>query len=170
MALAALAAGLACAAPQAGLAESLRLPDIRGPQVICFKYSAFRLAEGERVEGLDMGLESLALTIAGPGGRYTLQESEIWGASESAGRRVLERADLTAFEDRGADGRLYDVWGQTYFSAGRQRMLVQLSGPALRGAEADRPILERLMVGDPGQFHCNRRYVYTMDADGPEEP
>jgi len=165
----ALALGLACLAAGPAAAISVALPDIRGPQVVCFKYSAFRLAKGERVADLELGLEGLSLDVSGPRGTFTIAESEIWRQPETPAAPVLQRDDLTAFQDRTAEGPRYGLLGQTYFSAGRDRLLIWLSGPALDGGAADREILGRFMVGDPGKFDCGRRYTYTMDADGPEE-
>lgn len=164
-ALAALA--LVCSGP--ALAEPIPLPAIAGPQTICFKYSAFRLAAGERAEGLEMGLEGLSLDVSGPRGKFTIAESEIWRAPDDPGASVLKRDDLTAFKDRASGETRYGIWGKTFFSAGRSVLLIWLSGPALRGDAADRELIDRFRIGDAGKFDCARRYVYTMDADGPED-
>ena len=68
-------------------AERLENP-VLGPKQLCFKYSAFALNAGERVNDFSGSMEGMSITVKSPAGRYEIAESEIFSppAGEEASR------------------------------------------------------------------------------------
>jgi hypothetical protein len=160
LALAIGVVGLASAS--ATSADTLRDP-VAGPGLLCFKYSTFRLLDGERVIAFSGGAVSLEITIDGPSGRYAIAEGEIFAPPAHLGRRVVRQAKTTVYAVPSREP-LYAIYGRTSFAPEKDHLIVWLSGPALTGSIKDAAIYARFAVTDPGQTKCIHTFTYSWDA------
>lgn len=133
-----------------------------GPLKLCFRYSSFSLAEGERIADLQMGIHGLVLAIESPRGRYQVHENEILVAPR-LGRRVLRTETASVYRSRNSFVS-YVVMSRPEFSPDRDVPLLVVSGEALQGTSADARIYARITVGDPTSVPCDRRYLYGWDV------
>jgi hypothetical protein len=134
---------------------------VEGPMLLCFKYSTFQLAEHERVMDFSASAEGMSITIAGPTGTYQIAESEIWAEPKHRGQVVSEHDRTTVYEVEGK--RRYSVYGPTTYSPNQDRLLIGLSGQALRGNNKDKHIYERFDVRDPEGATCGHGFTYSWD-------
>lgn len=142
-------------------ADPLPKPVI-GPKLICFKYSVFRLAAGERITDAAGSPEGIAITLHGPNGEIGIGESEIF-APAKGGKRLVFSAGRTKVY-RVARGRRYAIYGPTYFSEGADRLVLWLSGPGLSGGRRDRDFYSRFDVRNPEGSACEHVFTYSWDA------
>ena len=147
-----------------GAAGALDEPqrDITGPRKLCFKYSSFQLAAGERVTDVQIGVEGMGIEVEGLLGRYSVRESEIFARPARLGRRVSRNEDASYY--RSGNPVSYAVTGRTSYSPDRDTLVLWLSGPALTGQRADAAIYSRVAVGDPAPLRCDNRYLYGWDV------
>lgn len=136
--------------------------EIVGPKKLCFKYSSFQLAEGERVADIRIGMEGMGIEVEGPFGRYSVRESEIFAKPAMLGRRVSRHDDTKYY--RNGDPVSYAVTGRTSYSPERDTLVLWVSGPALTGQRTDAAIYSRVTVGDPALQRCDYRYLYGWDV------
>ncbi|CAN5328210.1 hypothetical protein BH10PSE1_BH10PSE1_01750 [soil metagenome] len=135
---------------------------IVGPMQICFKYSSFKLLEGERIVGFQGGMEAMAIDLEGPSGAFRIGESEIFSGPRHQDRRVAQHDDTSVY--RVSQPRLrYAIYGKTDFSDGRDRLVIWLDGNALDGSRRDARIYDRLIVGDTTALSCRHTYTYGWD-------
>lgn len=132
---------------------------VKGPMLLCFKYSTFQLAEHERVTDFSASPESMSLTIEGPTGKYQVGESEIWAEPKHRGRLISQRDDTAVYQPD--DNRRYAIYGPTKYSPDRRRLVIWLSGEALRGNGDDKTLYERFNVRDPKGASCGHGFTYS---------
>lgn len=146
-------------------AELLEEP-VAGPMQICFKYSAFSLADGERIVGFEPGFEGMAINVESPRGDYRIAESEVF-ATPRPGRLVSDR-DGTRVYRLGGRAREYTVRGVTPFSHGAETTVIRIQGAALTGGSRDAEIYRRIRLTDPSSQHCTRTFTYSWQGLGSE--
>jgi hypothetical protein len=129
--------------------------------LLCFKYSTFELAEREHVTDFSGSAEGMSLTIEGPIGRYKVGESEIW-AEPTGRRRLVSKREGTAVY-RFGNNRPYAIYGTTDYSHNKPRLLIWLSGEALRGNSGDKAIYDRFDIRDPKGSSCGHVFTYSWD-------
>lgn len=147
--------------PMSAHSEPLAEPVV-GPMQVCFKYSSFSLAGGERITDFDGGGEGMAVRIEGPNGTYRIGESEIF-ATPRLGRLVANRDGTRVYRLRGRS-REYAIVGATTFSDGEDIVVIRLDGEALTGTSRDAQVYERFRVADPASLHCSQIFTYSWDA------
>ena len=125
-----LLAALLVVAPVPVRAEPLERPVV-GPMLVCFKYSSFSLADGERIIDFEGGAEGMAVRVEGPHGAYWIEESEIF-ITPRLGRLLSDNGGTRVYRLRGR-ARQYAIVGATNFSGGEDRAVIRLEGGALTG-------------------------------------
>ena len=160
-AIAAAFAGSACPAA----AEQLDKP-VPGPMLVCFKYSIFRLAAGERVTEVSGSPEAISITVDGPRGRIAIAESEIFAPARGAKRLVLSLGHTKVYR-LGRDRR-YAIYGPTDYSPRKDRLVLLLSGPGLAGQASDRDFYDRFDVRDPAGMACGHIFTYSWEPFLPD--
>jgi hypothetical protein len=136
---------------------------VNGPGLVCFKYSALTLQADERVTGATGSAESEHVQIAGPRGQYEVGESEIFATPKGARRLVLTLGQTKVYRIDGPR-KLYAIYGPTSFSDGEDRLVVLLSGEALRADATDAEIYRRFEVRDPATLSCGHIFTYSWEA------
>ena len=140
-------------------AEPLAKPVI-GPKLICFKYSTFALADGERVTEFSGSPEAMSITVEGPSGDFIIGESEIFAAAKGAKRLVYSNDRTSVYRVSGRGGR-YAIYGPTSFSAGKDRLVLWLSGKNLTGKKSDQAVYDRFTVRDVVGLNCEQTFTYS---------
>lgn len=135
---------------------------VKGPMLLCLKYSTFQLAEHEHVRDFSASPESMSLTIEGPAGEYVVGESEIWAEPKHRGRLVSQRDGTAVYQFE--DHPRYAIYGPTKYSPDRPRLVIWLSGAALRGNGDDKALYERFNVRDPKGASCDHGFTYSWEA------
>ena len=159
---AAVFAALICASP--AVAQGLPLPEpVIGPKLICFKYSSFSLAKGERITHFGGGMESMGLHVQSPRGSYNIGESEIF-ATPRLGRLMSDRDGTRVYRLK-TNSREYAVAGATDFSDDRDNVIVRLDGDAFTGGQRDERIYRRFKIGDPVRLDCVQTFTYGWFID-----
>lgn len=137
-----------------------------GPARICFIVSGFDLQANERAYLDYLGIHWAAIRVVGPHAEFLIKEGNIWAEPTERGRAIAD-----------AHGRRivrYEHWGRVRYliydevdggTPGESRPLVWVEGRALRGTEADRLILDRIVRLPEQETHCNHRYVYGMNFE-----
>jgi hypothetical protein len=130
---------------------------ITGPKLLCFGYSTFSLLSGERVTGFSANFDVVSIEVDGPSGTLFVSETDIRKAPKDPGHLVLRRGDVSVYWVDGADPH-YDFYGRTSFYRDRDRLLLELSGPSLRGKANEAAIYRRLDVRDPKSVDCQHTF------------
>jgi hypothetical protein len=146
------------AGPSAALAEPPEKP-ITGPKLICFGYSTFILADGERVADFGMGQETIGITVNSPSGAFTIVESDIFATPEGAKRLVFSKGTMSvySFSNHGVS---YAIYGPTSFSGGKDRVVLRISG---KNFDGNRSVLSRFEVRDPAGLMCDHTFTYSTE-------
>jgi hypothetical protein len=153
-------AALLVLAAGAARAETLPKP-VAGPARLCFKYSSFELAEGERLTTVIGGAEGMRVLIDGPDGQLTLDESEIFGRSTAPDRLVEVRGGTRVYRPGGGSSG-YAVAGRPAFSPGRYVILVRLEGPMLARRGPAKAVYRRVRIGRSAKLKCDWTYTYGL--------
>jgi len=143
------------------IAAPLEKP-VEGPKLICFKYSTFMLEEGERVSDFSGSPEAMSITVNGSARSFQIGESEIFASPKSGRRLVSSKAGTTVYRVSDHGGR-YAVFGRTSFSPEKDRLVIWLSGEALKGRKGDANVYRRLVVRDPKPLKCDQTFTYSWD-------
>ena len=155
------AAIIVAMAGEAG-AESA-LPPVIGPKKVCLKYSSFDLLDGEQVTDSKGGVESVLLEVSGRAGRFSVGESEIFGAPKSSGKLVATSGGTKVYRMT-RDGRVfYALYGHVDIRGEGDKLIIFLRGPAFTGGKADARIYGRFQIGDPEGVKCGHSYVYGWE-------
>jgi len=142
-------------------AEPLDKP-VSGPKLICFKYSTFFLLEGERITDLSGSAEGISLKVESPSGSFEIDESEIFSPVVGAKRIVASSNKTSVYRVSDGGGR-YAIYGPTSFSDGRDRLVIWLSGAALRGNRGDASVYGRFQVRDTAGLGCEHTFTYSWE-------
>jgi hypothetical protein len=135
---------------------------VTGPQLICFKYSTFSLAEGESITDFSGSMEGMQVTVSSSKGDFTIGESEIFAEPKKKGQRVFSNGKMSIYRIPGPRSG-YAIYAPTSFSDGRPVLLLRLSGKKLRGGLNDKAIYSRLEVRDPAGLPCAHAFTYSWD-------
>jgi hypothetical protein len=164
-----LAQALIILRPAAGHAELSR--PVEGPKLICFKYSTFALAAGERVTDMARSPEAVQITIMGPRGAYNIGESEIIGAQRATPKPIYANGPTKVFQLR-SKSWLYGVFGPTSFSDGADVLVDVLSGRVLRSGAYAAEVYRRIEVRDPASARCEATFSYSFGdfLGAPQDP
>ena len=141
-------------------ADTLSHP-VLGPKLLCFKYSTFSLLSGERVTDFSGGLEGMSIQVVGDKGTFDISESEIFRQPKYTGHPVLQQNGTTAYRINGMEPH-YDIYGRTSFSNDKDRLMITLSGPSLRGTATDKNIIRRFEIRDPSSAPCQQTFTYSF--------
>ena len=131
-----------------------------GPMLLCFKHSTFNLLAGERVADFSGGFERMSLTIDGPSDVYTIAESEIFASIRRALRPVFSSDTTHVFRALGGHPK-YAIYGRPSFSPDQDRLVIWLSGPALKGSNEDAAIYSRFDVRSIDYDKCGHGFTYS---------
>jgi hypothetical protein len=146
----------------AGSAQAKPLDQpVLGPKQLCFKYSVFFLAAGERVTDLSGSMEGVRIKVKGPLGTYEIGESEIFASPSEEKLLVYSRGRTNVHRVLG-HSRRYLIDGPTSFSQGKDWPLMWLSGSALQGPKKDFRIFGRIEVRDPKSVKCAQTFTYGL--------
>lgn len=140
-------------------ADPLNKP-VEGPKLVCFKYSTFMLKEGERITDFSGSPEAMSITVNDAAHSFQIGESEIFAPPSGEKRLVWSNGGTAVYRVSGHSGR-YAVFGRTSFSTGRDRLVVWLSGNALKGGKDDASVYGRLLVRDPATLKCDQTFTYS---------
>lgn len=146
-----LSAMLACAVAQAR-GETIA----RGPMLVCFQFSTFHLAEGERIVDVGAGIHGVAIEVRGIRGAYRVAESEIF-RTPKLGRRVADRNGTRVYWLK-EEPLEYAITGISPDM--EERVILRLGGAAFDGTARDGRIYKRFTIGDPAAQHCDYRFDY----------
>jgi len=133
---------------------------VEGPKLVCFKYSTFMLEEGERITDFSGSPEGMSITINGPADSFQIGESEIFAPPKGEKRLVSSKEGTTVYRLLGHGGR-YALFGRPSFSPEKDRLVIWLSGKALKGTKDDARVYSRLLVRDPATFKCDQTFTYS---------
>jgi hypothetical protein len=137
-----------------------------GPARICFIMTGFDLRADERSYLDYLGIHWAAIRVVGPHSEFVIKEGNIWREPTQRGRAIAD-----------AHGRRivrYEHWGRVRYliygevdggTPGEDRPLIWMEGSALRGTEADRLILDRIVRLPEHETLCNHRYLYGMNFE-----
>jgi hypothetical protein len=131
-----------------------------GPKLICFKYSTFSLADGERVTEFTGSPEAMSITVERTSGDFTIAESEIFAEPKGPKRLVFSNGRTFVYRVSDHRGR-YAIYGPTSFSAGNNRLVIWLSGKSLRGKKSDQTVYGRFMVRNVAGLKCEQTFTYS---------
>jgi hypothetical protein len=134
----------------------------KGPALVCFKYSTFQLLAGETVTDNGGSPEATMIKVTGPAGPYEIGEGEIF-ATPRGERELVDAREQTKVYLIKAQDKLYGVYGPTPFSAGGDRLIIRLSGRALRWDARDAAIYRRFEVRKPPSSDCGGVFTYSWD-------
>lgn len=150
-------------------AEPLGHPVV-GPKLICFKYSTFSLLAGERITDFSSSPEAMSVKIQGARDSYTIAESEIFKQLKHTEQPLFQHEGMSVYRIRvpwnqGEDhnGIDYGLYGRTRFSIDKDRLLLLLYGPLIRGGASDARIYERLRVRDVASVACQFHFTYSFE-------
>jgi len=143
------------------VADPLDKP-VEGPKLVCFKYSTFMLDEGERITDFSGSPEAMSITVNGPKSSFQIGESEIFASPKGGKRLVLSKEGTTVYRVLDHGGR-YAVFGRSTFSTEKDRLIIWLSGKALKGRKDDASVYGRLLVRDPATLKCDQTFTYAWD-------
>jgi hypothetical protein len=135
---------------------------LKGPGLVCFKYSTFQLLAGETVTEQSGSPEATMIKVAGSAGSYEIGESEIFATPRGERELVDARNQTKVFLIMARD-KLYGVYGPTPFSTGGDRLVIRLSGRALRWDARDAAIYQRFEVRKPPSSGCRVAFAYSWD-------
>jgi len=139
-------------------ADPLEKPVV-GPMIVCFKYSAFALAAGERITDFSSSPEGMRIAVDGPRGRFSIVESEIFARLRGGRALVKKDGQISVFKVEGRPRR-YAIFGPTKFSNGADSPIVLLEGDALRGDAEAVNLFDRVEIRDPSSEHCGQTFTY----------
>ena len=146
-------------APIVAWSEPLPEP-VRGPTLICFKYSTFALEADEEIVDFTGGLEEMAIELRSPAGVLTIDEGEIL-AARGVGRPLWSENGTSVFRLRHRGE--YTIVGRPFFAPDRDTTLVVLKGTMLTGRAADAQIYRRFRVVDTHTQSCTHTYTYGWE-------
>lgn len=150
---------LSCLVSGNAVADPLERP-VGGPKLVCFKYSTFLLEEGERITDFSGSPEAMSVTVDGPANNFRIGESEIFAPPKGEKRLVSSKDGTTVYRVSDHGGR-YAVFGRTSFSTENARLVIWLSGKALKGTKDDASVYDRLVVRDPAKLKCDQTFTYS---------
>lgn len=135
---------------------------LKGPGLVCFKYSTFQLLAGETVTDQSGSPEATMIKVTGSAGSFEIGESEIFATPRGERELVDTREQTRVYLIRARD-KLYGVYGPTPFSTGGDRLVIRLSGRALRWDARDVAIYQRFEVRKPPSSGCLAVIGYSWD-------
>lgn len=143
-------------------ADELEKPVV-GPKLVCFMYSSFELARGERITEFEAGVHAMAVEVEGAFGSYRIMEGETFAAPRQLGEPLLQRDGMTVYRLRDPELR-YALTGRILHPDDEDNVIIWLAGEGLTGRRADRRVLDRLTLGDPSALACGYRFRYGWDV------
>jgi hypothetical protein len=144
--------------PVAASAAPLDEP-VAGPQLVCFKYSTFSLGKGERITDFSGVGEDMTLLVEHPKGSLRISEGEVWGEPEQAKELVLQHDRTTVYRLVIDNEPRYAVYGP--FPYAKHKLLIWVSGTALRGTRDDIDIVSRFNIEDTDEAKCKSQFSYS---------
>ena len=146
--------------------QNAKAADRIGDQRICTLYSTVILTPDEKAEVHGAGHSSVSLLIKGRLGEWIFYDALGDGTNPLPDDKLFFKASKSTAYRRGHDKRVYSVLpnlaksigGKPVISAasGLDFMLRPLSNPALKGTNADKAILKRILPGQ--QSACDLRW------------
>lgn len=135
---------------------------LKGPGLICFKYSTFQLLAGESVTDQDGSPEATNIKVTSSAGSYEIGESEIL-ATPRGERELVDAREQTKVYLIMARNKLYGIYGPTPFSPDGDRLVIRLSGRALRWDARDAATYQRIEIRKPPSSGCRAVFTYSWD-------
>lgn len=132
--------------------------ELSSPRLICLKYSSFELFEGEKITGGSGDMESMRLTINGPAGEFDVKEGEVWAPLQGEKHLVSSKEQTRVYSVPGERPQ-YAIYGSHPLF--RDRLLIWLSGPALKGTAEDSKIYGRFTIAAPNPAECFQSFSYS---------
>jgi len=145
--------GYALADPQPG--------EVTGPKLLCFNYSTFSLLPGERVTGEGSNFDVISIHVEGSRSAFDISETTIRRQPKYPGHLVFRRGDMSVYWADGAQPH-YDFYGRTSFYRDRDHLLLELSGPSLKGKANDAAIYRRIDIRDPKAEDCQHTFKLML--------
>lgn len=133
-----------------------------GPELICFKYSTFSLAEGESITDFSGSMEGMQVTVSSRRGDFRIGESEIFAELDNLGRPVFSKGEMSIYRLKSPRNG-YAVYAPTRSSSGERILLARFSGSRLKGKFSDKAIYSRFEVRDPAGLQCKHTFTYSWD-------
>lgn len=154
-----LAATAALLCPGVANAEPLDKP-VTGPQLVCFKYSTFKLGKGERITDVSPGgPEDIILLVETPRGGLRVMEGEVWGEPRQEKERILQQGQTTVYRIVIENEPRYAIYGPLAYE--KHKLVIWVSGPALVGNDKDIEIVSRFIIEDTDKVKCRRQFTYS---------
>lgn len=136
-------------------------PPVTGPKLICFKYSTFALDPDESITDVSGSPEGISVTVKGPSGSYSIDESEIFAPAKGRNQLVYTRNGTHVYRVTETEIR-YAIYGRTSFSKDKDRLVIWLSGDALKASNSP-DIYRRVEVRDPAGIKCQHTFTYSWE-------
>ncbi|MXO59504.1 hypothetical protein GRI89_08115 [Altererythrobacter salegens] len=144
------------AASSAASAGQLGKPVI-GPQLVCFKYNTFSLNNGERLTEVPGSSEEISVLVASSKSELRIAEGEVWADTKKDKQRILQRGKTSVY--RIVSEPRYAIYDPLDYET--NKLLIWLSGSALKGNDEDNAIVSRFKIEDAERVECQHQFTYS---------